>query len=179
VRPRPEVSIRPERPADVDQIRALNEAAFGRPGEALLVDRLRASDAFIPDLSLVAVATGGRILGHVLISWVDLSDDNAGTTRRVLSVAPLAVLPEWQKLGIGGALMEAGIAAAEAHHEPMLVLVGHASYYPRFGFEPARASGIEPPDPNWGDAHWMIRRLSAWDPSIRGRVVYPPAFDGL
>lgn len=120
----------------------------------------------------------GRILGHLLISWVDLVDDAAGTTRRVLSVAPLAVLPEHQSQGIGGALMEVGIAAAEARGEPMLVLIGHPWYYPRFGFEPAGQFGLQSPEPV-RDEVWMVRRLSGWDPSIRGRVVYPPAFEGL
>jgi putative acetyltransferase len=172
--------IRPEQPVEADEIRALNQAAFGRPGEAQLVDNLRSSaGVFIPELSLVAVEPGGRIVGHLLISWVDLVDDVTGTTRRVLSVAPLAVLPEFQRQGIGAALMAAGIAAADARKEPMLVLIGHPWYYPRFGFEPARTFGVEPPDPNWRDEFWMIRRLAAWDPGIRGRVVYPPAFDGL
>jgi putative acetyltransferase len=171
--------IRPERPEDEAAIRALNEAAFDGPVEAGLVDRLRASDAFIPELSMVAVDEHGSIVGHVMISWVDLVDDEGGTTRRVLSLAPLAVLPAFQRQGIGSALTDAGIAAAEARGEPMMVLLGHPWYYPRFGFEPARQFGIEPPIPVRRDEAWMVRRLSAWDPSIRGRVVYPPAFDGV
>lgn len=90
---------------------------------------------------------------------------------------PLAVLPERQRLGIGRVLMEAGIAAAEARSEPIIVLLGHPTYYPRFGFEPARQLGIDPPLPV-RDEVWMVRRLSAWDPTIRGRVVYAPALDG-
>jgi putative acetyltransferase len=126
----------------------------------------------------VAVAADGLILGHLLISWVDLVDDTAGTSRRVLSIAPLAVLPEHQNQGIGGALMRAGIAAAEERAEPIIVLIGHPWYYPRFGFEPARQFGLESPEPV-RDEVWMVRRLSTWDPSIRGRIVYPPAFEGV
>jgi putative acetyltransferase len=174
----PELTIRSEEPAEIDEIRALNVAAFGQPREARLVDDLRASDAFIPELSLVAVWPNKRIVGHLLISWVDLVNDAAGTSRRVLSIAPLAVLPEHQKQGIGGALMNAGIAAADARSEPIIVLLGHPSYYPRFGFEPARQFGIEPPEPV-RDEVWMVLRLAGWDPSIRGRVVYPPAFEGV
>jgi putative acetyltransferase len=114
-----------------------------------------------------------------MITWVDLVDDTAGTSRQILSIAPLAVLPDVQRQGVGTRLMEAGIAAAEARGEPMLVLIGHDTYYPRFGFEPARQYRIEPPEPAWRDPFWMVHRLSRWDPTIRGRVVYPPAFAGL
>jgi putative acetyltransferase len=171
--------IRPERPVDEADIQALNEAAFGGLVEAGLVERLRASDAFIPELSMVAVDDADRIVGHVMISWVDLVDDEAGTTRRVLSLAPLAVLPEFQRRGIGAALTEAGIAVAESRGEPLMVLVGHPWYYPRFGFEPARQYGLEPPVPIRREEVWMVRRLSAWNDSIRGRIVYPAAFDGV
>jgi putative acetyltransferase len=142
-----------------------------------LVDNLRASNAFIPELSLVAVAPDMRIVGHLMITWVDLVDDATGASRPVLSIAPLAVLPEDQRRGVGGALMHAGIAAAEGRGEPLVVLLGHPWYYPRFGFEPARQFGIEPPLPV-RDEVWMVRRLAAWEPSIRGRAVYPPAFEG-
>jgi putative acetyltransferase len=60
--------------------------------------------------------------------------------------------------------------------EPAIVLLGHPAYYPRFGFESARALGIEPPDDRIPDAPWMARKLSAYDPDVRGRVVYPPPF---
>ncbi|MEA2622094.1 MAG: putative acetyltransferase [Chloroflexota bacterium] len=170
--------IRPEWPADAQEIRTLHEAAFGGSIEAGLVERLRDSEAFIPDLSLVAVDDADRIVGHVLITWVDLADDEGEVARRVLSLAPLAVLPERQNQGIGSALTEAGIAAAEARGEPLIVLIGHPWYYPRFGFEPARQHGLESPVPA-RDEVFMVRRLASWEPGIRGRIVYPPAFDGV
>ena len=68
------------------------------------------------------------------------------------------------------------VARADALGEPVIVLLGHPAYYPRFGFESARALGIEPPSPRFPDAAWMARKLSTYDARWRGRVVYPPAF---
>ena len=77
--------------------------------------------------------------------------------------------------GVGAALMRAAIDLAKARDQPVLCLLGHASYYPRFGFEPARSIGIEPPRP-WPDAAWMALRLPAWTPELRGVARFPPAF---
>ena len=90
-------------------------------------------------------------------------------------VGPVAVLPEVQRRGVGGALMRAAISVATSRGQPVLCLLGHASYYPRFGFEPARGIGIEPPRP-WPDANWMALRLPAWTPELRGVARFPPAF---
>jgi predicted N-acetyltransferase YhbS len=71
--------------------------------------------------------------------------------------------------------MHAAIELATERGEPLLCLLGHASYYPRFGFERARSIGIEAPRP-WPDANWMALRLPAWDPSVRGTARFPEAF---
>jgi len=167
------VIIRPEQLEDYEAIARVVRAAFeGRPNEARLVELLRAPPTYIPELALVA-GEDGAIVGHIMISYATLEGDE---TRQVLSLAPVSVAPERQGEGIGGALMRESIARADALGEPAIVLLGHPMYYPRFGFESARALGIEPPSPRFPDAAWMARKLSKYDARWRGRGVYPSAF---
>lgn len=148
------------------------QAAFGRANEARLVELLRAPETYIPELALVA-EENDTIVGHIMTTYVTLEGES---TRRLLSLAPVSVVPERQRDGIGGALMRESIARADAMSEPLIVLLGHPSYYPRFGFESARVLGIEPASPQYADAAWMARKLSKYDAKYRGRVVYPGAF---
>ena len=180
------ISIRPERPGEAAAIHALNDAAFGNvDDESTIVDRLRGTDRWIEGGSLVAVesdavdgeasqAGAGAIVGHLLVSEGDL-DLERGGTRRIWMVGPVAVIPGRQGQGIGGQLVRAAIALGSERGEPLLILLGHADYYPRFGFEPARAIGIEAPRP-WRDANWLARRLPAWDPSLRGIAAFRRPF---
>jgi putative acetyltransferase len=169
-----DITIRPETPGQADAIRAVNDAAFDGPVESRIVDAIRGTDRWIDGGSLVAVDLDGLLVGHLLLSLGDLVAPD-GAVRRIWMVGPVAVAPERQRRGIGGALMRAAIALATARREPLLCLLGHADYYPRFGFEPARGIGIEPPRP-WADANWLALRLPAWDPSVRGTARFPPAF---
>ena len=150
------------------------------------MDCLRASDAYVPELSLVA-AIDGAIVGHVMVSHVELEPEAmengvpegaSRASRRVLSLAPVAVLPERQSQGIGSRLIRAALDIADQLGQPLVLLIGHAAYYPRFGFVPGRPLGIEPPFPV-PDEVFMVRPLTTYDPDIRGRVVYPSCFDGL
>ena len=165
--------VRPERRADHGAVARLVTAAFERPNEALLVERIRASINYVPELALVAEEEG-EVVGHVLLSHVGLRD---GRTRTILELAPLAVAPGRQRRGVGSALVRAALERAEDRGEPLVAVLGHAAYYPRFGFEPARRHGIEPPAPRIPDALFMVRRLRAYDERYRGRVMLPPAFD--
>jgi predicted N-acetyltransferase YhbS len=122
----------------------------------------------------VAEAASGVLVGHVLVSEGDLVGAD-GSSRRIWMVGPVAVLPDHQRKGVGSALMRTAIALAIERHQPLLCLLGHATYYPRFGFVPARSIGIEPPKP-WTDASWMALALPGWDPSIKGVAYFPPAF---
>ena len=165
------VLIRRERPSDADTIRALQRAAFA-PSEhdhGRLVDELRADGDAVAALSLVA-EVDGVVVGHVVCSYGQVDG------RRCLGLGPIGVLPEHQGHGVGSALMDAVIAAADGLGEPAIVLLGHASYYPRFGFEPAADHGITPPE-EWGRDVFMVRRLSAWDGRLRGTFRFAPAFD--
>jgi putative acetyltransferase len=164
------VIIRPEEPRDYAGVAAVVEAAFGQPDEARLVEALRRAGHAAPELTLIA-EVDGEIVGHVMQSYVTLRGDE---DRRVLALAPLAVTPARQRDGIGGALMRETIRLADERGEPLIVLLGHPVYYPRFGFENARELGVEPPTPAFPDAAFMVRKLAAYDERYRGTVAYPP-----
>jgi putative acetyltransferase len=168
------VIIRPETAADHDAIRRVNDEAFGDTVEGKIVEAIRASDRYVPELSLVAVS-GDRALGHVISSYVDVQPG----PRRVLQVGPLAVLPTHQRRGIGTALMEETIRIADARAEPLLLIEGNPKYYERFGFIRADAAGVEPPPEAHGPQYFMIRSLAAYDPGFRGRAIYPAETFGI
>jgi putative acetyltransferase len=170
------IHLRPEALGDEAPIRALTDAAFApSTDEGRIVDALRAdAAAWIPELSIVAVDDAAAIVGHVVTSRGTLHGPD-GTTRPILALGPISVAPDRQGRGIGSALVRATIARATSAGWPVIVLLGHADYYPRFGFEPARALGIEPPQP-WRDTHWLARRLPGWTPDLRGTMRYPEAF---
>jgi putative acetyltransferase len=168
-------TIRAEAPDDVDQIAAVVESAFGSPVESRLVAAIRASDRFVPALSLVA-DVGGEIVGHVMVSLVDLAAKDR--TRLVHSLSPLAVAPAWQHQGIGSALVREVIARCRSERVGMIVLEGNPAYYRRFGFEYSVPLGVDITLPGWAPAQAaQLLRLEAYDPSVRGEVRYPPAFD--
>ncbi len=168
------IVIRPERPDDFDAIAGVVEAAFGRPEQvAQLVEKIRASDRYVPELALVAVEDG-EVVGHTMLSYSTLVGDEE---HEVLQLSPVAVTPARQRDGIGVALIRAGIERAKARHEPLVVVLGSPLYYPRFGFEPCRRYGIEPPAPEMAPA-FMVLPLPDYDERYHGRVAFPPAFDG-
>src|SRR5688572_22803870 len=125
------MTIRGERPEDASRVRHVNEAAFGRPAEADLVERLRR--ACQDSLSLVA--EDAAVVGHILFTPVVVESPG----RRVLGMglAPLAVLPDRQRRGVGSQLVRRGLNLLRERGCPFIVVVGHPEYYPRFGFEPA------------------------------------------
>ncbi|MGH2837674.1 MAG: GNAT family N-acetyltransferase [Thermoleophilaceae bacterium] len=164
-------SIRPEQPSDFDEIRRLLQAAF-EPStvEAPLVDALREEGAEVPELCLVA-HEGDALAGHIFYSRARLDSG-----QEVLALAPMAVAPARQRTGIGSRLIEESLARAAKTECPLIVVVGHADYYPRFGFRPAREYGLEAPWELPPEA-WMALPLAAYERSARGRVNYPAAFD--
>ena len=131
------LTIRTEIPDDHQQVRGINELAFGQPAEADLVDRLR--EACPESLSLVA-ADGAAVVGHILFTPVVV--ESSGHRIVGMGLAPMAVLPDRQRSGIGSQLVTRGLDALRDRRCPFVVVVGHPEYYPRFGFEPASRHGL-------------------------------------
>jgi putative acetyltransferase len=165
------VEVRPERPADFDEIDDVVRQAFGSEEEVHLVRAIRRSTAYIPGLALVA-ASAGHVVGQVMVSHASLRGDR--DERRVATLSPLAVAPEWQRQGTGSRLVREVSRLAEANREPALVLEGSPSYYTRFGFEPCDPFGVHIDLPTWAPPEAaQILRLSRWDAGLRGRLVFP------
>lgn len=138
------------------------------PPEPDLVAALRASDAWIPELSLVA-ERGGEVVGHVCLTRGYVDD------LPCVGLGPIGVLPDHQGRGTGSALVHASLAAADAMHEPLVVLLGSTEYYPRFGFVPAASVAIEPDVAGWA-SHFQVRKLAGWRPTMTGTFRYPKPF---
>jgi putative acetyltransferase len=134
------MKIRPEHAGDADAIFALHAAAFPTHAECRLVDRLRSAGK--ARLSLVAEDDAGRIVGHVLFSPVDLLDPDENIVLTGLGLAPVAVLPEFQRRGIAAQLIDQGLAISSVEGAAFVVVLGEPEYYGRFGFIPASRFGI-------------------------------------
>ncbi len=137
MRERPLPTVRPETADDIEAVRRVNELAFGRGEEAALVDALRASDA--PRVSLVAVE-GGRVVGHIFFSPVAVGEEEPPVA--ALGLAPMAVLPGWQRSGVGSLLVREGLKESLRAGYKVVVVLGHPEYYPRFGFVKAATRGL-------------------------------------
>jgi putative acetyltransferase len=130
----PFATVRAEEPGDEDGIRAVHQAAFPTPDEARLVDALRAVGRL--SISLVA-ERADVIVGHIAFSPVELEGATGG-----LGLAPVAVLPGCQRKGVGRELILAGLVFCRRQAAPVVVVLGHPAYYPRFGFVPAAPLGL-------------------------------------
>ncbi|MEV6579903.1 N-acetyltransferase [Streptomyces sp. NPDC051582] len=160
---------RAETRADIPAVRAINLAAFETPLEADLVDALRADSAWIDGLSIVSVDGDGRPVGHALLTRCHIGDTEA------LCLAPVAVLPGYQKTGVGSAAVRAALRAAQDMGERFVTVLGHPAYYPRFGFTRASTHGIglsiEVPD-----EAMMALALDGAHPLPSGTVRYAAPF---
>jgi len=128
------IEIREERPDDVAAVRNLNRRAFGQDQESNIVDALRANGAAL--LSLVATLND-RVVGHIMYSPLTIGGNVTGA-----ALGPMAVLPEHQRQGIGSKLVKVGNQKLKDAGYPFIIVVGHADYYPRFGFKRANEHGI-------------------------------------
>jgi putative acetyltransferase len=165
------IEIREERPDDIAAVRDLNRRAFGQDQESNIIDALRANGAAL--LSLVATVDD-RVVGHIMYSPLSVGDNVSGA-----ALGPMAVLPEHQRQGIGSKLIEAGNRKLKDAGCPFIIVVGHADYYPRFGFRPASEHGIkcqwEVPD----DAFLLLVLDQAKMESVSGLATYRHEFSSV
>jgi putative acetyltransferase len=168
------LTLRAETPEDHVHVRHIHSSAFRGDAEAQLVEDLLASEAFVPELSLVACQLGLRV-GHVLFTRVSMPS----IERRLLALAPLAVLPHVQRQRIGSALVERGLETAVALGYEAVVVLGHREYYPRFGFEPAERRGLHSRF-KVSDGAFMVKELAPGAlAGVQGEVQYSRAFDAF
>ncbi len=166
------LQIRDEHLEDIPAIRAVNLAAFGQSAEADLVDALRMRGAYI--LSLVA-ERGGQVVGHIFFSPVLIVDGKQSSP--AVGLGPMAVIPEFQKQGIGSALVRAGLEQLSAMHYKAVIVLGHPDYYPRFGFIPASRFGIRFIATIQDEVFMAIELQPGGLRDVRGIVHYQPEFE--
>jgi putative acetyltransferase len=165
-----DLDIRPETPADIPAIHLVEQLAFDRPAEADLVDLCRQRGKV--SLSLVAVRAG-RISAHVMFTPVTLEPRQDGL--RGLGLGPIAVLPEFQRNGIGSRLMQAGLEMCREQEYAFIVLLGDPHYYARFGFTPARNFGLSS-EYGDGDEFQVLELTPGVLAGASGQVRYVPEF---
>ena len=174
------MTVREQQIDDYDAIRHVYAEAFRSPRfrppqdpgsvplEVGLFAALWEAGDIIPELSLTA-STDAGVVGHVTASRATVG------AYPVVAVGPIGVLPEQQGVGVGSALMEAHLAAADAAEVPLVGLLGAPQYYGRFGFRPAREWNVVAPEREWGDA-FQVLPLTAYTEAVTGRFKYAPAF---
>lgn len=160
--------VRPEQPGDAAAVAHVHESAFPTSAEARLVGLLR--DAGKASVSLVAVA-GGGVIGHILFSPVTID----GSPTVGAGLAPVAVLPDCQRRGVGSRLIEAGLDACRGAGVPYVVVLGHPEYYLRFGFRRASEQGLA--NEYGADDAFMVQELRPGSlPTGGGMVRYAAEF---
>ena len=168
------IRVRPQTPADAAAVRGVNEAAFAQPLEATLVERLLASCPGAVSL----VADDGEVVGHILFTTVTV--DMGGRQVEGMGLAPMAVRPDRQRQGVGSTLVRHGLDVLRARGCPFVIVLGHPSYYPRFGFVPAATRGLRSQWDGIPDEAFMILVL---DPpamqGVAGVARYRPEFDDV
>ena len=172
------IIIRQEQPKDhatVFQIveKAFKEMKYSSHTEQFIVEKLRKSDAFIPELSLVAELEG-QLVGYIILSKIQI--DNGNQLFDALSLGPVAVLPKLHQQGIGGQLIRKAHKIAKSLSHEIIILLGHKDYYPRFGYEMTNKHGIELPF-NSAPENCMVLWLNPDSlKNVSGKVIYSKPF---
>lgn len=165
------IHIRLEAPGDAASIHATNEAAFDTPLEATIVDALRGT----PDSISLVATSDAVVVGHILFTPATVEPP---VRIRLAALAPMAVRPDHQRQGIGGRLIEAGLAECRRFGYSAVVLVGHPEYYPRFGFEPAHRKGLACGFEVAPEAFMAIELEPNALAGVHGIVRFRPEFEG-
>ena len=169
------MNIRQENKGDYNEVFEVNKLAFGQDNEANLVDLLRKSNAFIPELSLVAILDN-KIVGHILFTKIQIENEDKSKTES-LALAPMAVRPEFQNKGIGGQLIKHGLEKARELQHKSVIVLGHEHYYPKFGFVPADKWSIKSPYDVPRNAFMALELVTDGLKNANGLVKYPKEFD--
>ena len=173
------IRIRQETPEDWNAVSTLiqeayRQVAYSDKKEQVMVDRLRQSSSFIPQLSLVAQADTNELVGHILLTKLHIQDGHQRFPG--LALAPLSIPPAFQHQGIGSRLIRTSHAIAQDLGYTYCIVLGHATYYPQFGYERLRQYPIELPI-RIADENSMIRALAENGlTGVRGKVVYANEF---
>lgn len=173
------ITIREEKEKDYEEVFKLTEEAFrdmehSDHQEHFLVEKLRKSDAFVPELSLVAEDENGAIAGHIL--FTKLKIENGSETYESLALAPVSVKPEYQHKGIGGKLILRGHQIAQELGYESVILIGHENYYPKFGYEKTSNFGISFPFEIPEENGMAIELVKDGLKNKKGMVKYPKEF---
>lgn len=172
------LTIRQETGEDYIEVFEVNQLAFANDNEARLVDSLRNNtQVFVPELSIVA-SIHNKIVGHILLSKVRIKG-NRENYHISLSLAPMAVKPEFQKQGIGGQLIKKGLELAKHLKFKSVLVLGHEHYYPKFGFEPAEKWNIKTPFDVPSNLFMAIELEPDGLKGVSGVVIYPKEFDEI
>lgn len=167
------MEIRQENQDDCEAVYKVVKEAFATAeqsdgNEQDLVNALRNSDSFIPELSLVAIENG-EVVGHILFTKAYVGEFVE------LAFAPLSVLPLYQRKGIGLALMQKGHSIAKTLGYDYSIVLGHSEYYPKVGYVPASVYGIKAPF-DVPDENFMAIKLNDREKRIKGIIRYDIAF---
>lgn len=161
------LNIRPETKKDFSKITEVNDSAFGQENEGRLVERLRETENYIPELSLVA-ELDDEIVGHILFYPITIRSDTSKF--QSLSLGPMAVMPTLQRKGIGSRLVIQGLDAAKNIGHKSVIVVGHPEYYPKFGFKPASQWNIQVPFEVLDDAFLALELVEGELEGKRGTI---------
>ncbi|MFJ8244352.1 GNAT family N-acetyltransferase [Peribacillus asahii] len=154
--------------------RAFLHEEYSDKKEHVLINRIRKSEAFIPELSLVALNQDKNIVGHILLSKIKIVDGNKAV--HSLALAPVSVAPDYQKKGIGSQLIHAALKNAKEHGFSSVIVLGHKDYYPKFGFKPASLWNIRAPFEVPDEVFMALELTKNSLENVQGVVQYSKSF---
>lgn len=167
------ISIRPELPADNEEIYELNKVVFGHDNEAKMVDHVRQGDNFIPALSLVATSDH-KIIGYILFSRIVIT--NGDNRHETLGLASMMVHPDQQRKGVGARLITQGLQIASDLGFTSVLVLGYEYYFPKFGFVPAIRWNIKPPFDVPAEVFMALELVPNALTNVSGIVEFPVEF---